>query len=70
MGMNPIPRQRLADLYQFIQSNPGNTQRRIERMLGMCKDGLNSTLATMEVQGFLLSEDLQGGLHPYRILDR
>lgn len=53
-------------IYILIQRQPGNSAYRYAKWLGMHPTNFQSRLLTMENNGFLISQDRHGGLHPFR----
>lgn len=58
--------QRLQQLQQAIEQNPGQRVGFFARLLGWPHETVNRELVTLNDQGVLLSEDQTGGLWPFR----
>lgn len=65
MGRQPQT-GRLEKMYGAVEQNPGRKAGYIARLLDHPRSMLSRMLPSMEVQGYLLSEDDNGGLRPYR----
>jgi hypothetical protein len=59
--------QRLRQLQQAIEQNPGQRLGFFARLLGWPHEMVSRGLVLLDDQGVLLSEDEQGGLWPYTL---
>ena len=57
--------QRLQQLQQAIEQNPGQRSGFFARLIGWRREEVNRALAHLDEQGVLLSEDDKGGLWPF-----
>ena len=57
--------ERLEKIYQTVSEHPGKRPGFIARLLGLHRSEITRRLPAMEEQGYLLSEDEQGGLWPF-----
>lgn len=57
---------RLENIYSSIEENPGNKPGFLARKLNIPRSSVTRSLPNMEDDGYLLSEDEQGGLWPFR----
>lgn len=58
--------ERLENIYGSIENNPGERPGFFARALNIPRSSVTRSLATMEEEGYLLSEDDNGGLWPFR----
>lgn len=58
--------ERLESIYDSIEDNPGERPGFFARALNMPRSSVTRSLPTMEEEGYLLSEDDNGGLWPFR----
>jgi len=58
--------QRLMLLYQYIEQYPGQRPGKLARLLGWHRSEVTRALPALEERGYLLAEDAQGRLWPYR----
>ncbi len=56
---------RLVDIYQKVEENPGEHPGAIARQLGLNRSEVTRALPALEDKGLLLSEDDRGGLWPF-----
>ncbi len=65
-----MPRRRkpqdLERLYQAVQRHPGRRASWLARLLGWPRSKVTRALPDLEEQGYLLYEDEQGRLFPFR----
>lgn len=64
MSRKPEP-EKLARIYEEIETNPGERAGAIARILGWHRSQVSRSLPAMEDQGYLLSEDEEGRLWPF-----
>ena len=57
---------KLESIYRIIQENPGQRPGFIANLLGMHRSEVTRSLPQLEAKGFLLAEDRQGRLWPFR----
>lgn len=65
MARKPNP-ARLEEIYRKIEANPGKRPGFIAKLLGMERSCITRALPTLEHGEYLVSEDDQGGLWPFR----
>ncbi len=58
--------ERLEEIYDTVQENPGQRPGFIARLLGEPRSQITRTLPALENQGYFLSEDEKGGLWPFK----
>ncbi len=65
-----MPRRRrredLERLYRAIEQHPGQRASAIARLLGWARSKVTRALPDLEEHGYLLAEDDQGRLFPFR----
>ncbi|MCB8979870.1 MAG: hypothetical protein H6657_20870 [Ardenticatenaceae bacterium] len=61
-----VQNERLETIYDSIEDNPGERPGFFARVLNMPRSSVTRSLPTMEEEGYLLSEDDNGGLWPFR----
>ena len=59
-------KERLEELYGSVEKHPGKRPGFFARLLGRPRSSITRTLPVLEEQGFLLSEDDNGGLWPFQ----
>lgn len=57
--------ERLEEIYDTIERNPGRRAGWIARLLGLNRSEVTRALPAMEQKGYLLAEDEDGQLWPY-----
>ncbi len=57
--------ERLENIYDSIEDYPGKRPGFLARILNLPRSSITRTLPTMEEEGYLLSEDQNGGLWPF-----
>ena len=57
--------ERLEAIYQAVEEHPGQRPGFLAHLLGLHRSEVTRALPTLEGQGYLLSEDPEGGLWPY-----
>ncbi len=57
---------RLESIYDSIEENPGERPGFLAKLLNLPRSSVTRSLPTMEEEGYLLSEDNNGGLWPFR----
>ena len=65
MSRKPQP-DRLEAIYKEVEQNPGERPGAIARSLGMQRSEVTRALPALEERGYLLSEDQEGRLWPFR----
>jgi len=58
--------KRLENIYESIEEYPGERPGFFAKLLGLPRSSVTRSLPTMEEDGYLLSEDEDGGLWPFR----
>lgn len=58
-------REKARRLYNAIEENPGLGKAKMQLVLGWTRGQVEATLIYMSDFGYVLSEDLDGGLWPY-----
>lgn len=58
--------QRIQELYSAVEAHPGRRAGFLARLLGLERSTVTRTLPTLEEAGYLLSEDEDGRLYPFR----
>jgi len=61
-----IEDEKLENIYNKVKQNPGKKAGWIARLLGLNRSEVTRSLPALEEKGYLLSEDDQGGLWPFR----
>lgn len=65
-----MPRQqkveRLEEIYRTIEAHPGKRAGFIARLLRLNRSAVTRALPALEERGLLVSEDMKGGLWPFR----
>ena len=65
MGRKPN-QERIETIYDTIEQNPGQRAGWIARLLGLNRSEVTRALPALEQKGYLLAEDEEGQLWPYR----
>ena len=58
--------ERLEAIYKKVEENPGRHAGFIARLLGLHRSEVTRMLPALEERGYLLSEDQDGHLYPYK----
>lgn len=58
--------ERLETLYEAVEEYPGEQPGFFARLLDLNRSSVTRSLPVMEEEGYLLSEDDEGGLWPFR----
>ncbi len=58
--------ERLEQLYGAVEDYPGERPGFFARLLDLDRSSVTRSLPAMEEEGYLLSEDDEGGLWPFR----
>ncbi|MBN1887203.1 MAG: hypothetical protein JW850_04415 [Thermoflexales bacterium] len=58
--------ERLEAIYESVEENPGERSGFIARLLGLSRSAVTRSLPAMDERGYLLSEDDDGRLWPFR----
>ena len=58
-------KKRLEKIYAMIEQNPGQHPALVARLLGLHRSTVARSLPALEDEGYLISEDQEGGLWPY-----
>jgi Mn-dependent DtxR family transcriptional regulator len=58
--------ERLEAIYQSVEDNPGERAGFIARLLNLSRSSVTRSLPAMDEHGYLLSEDDEGRLWPFR----
>jgi Mn-dependent DtxR family transcriptional regulator len=61
--------QRLEEIYRKIEEQPGMKAGFLARLLGLNRSEVTRALPALEEKGLLISEDVKGGLWPFRKRD-
>lgn len=65
----PQNTQRLEEIYRKIEEQPGMKAGFLARLLGLNRSEVTRALPALEEKGLLISEDVKGGLWPFRKRD-
>jgi Mn-dependent DtxR family transcriptional regulator len=65
MARTPKP-ERLQAIYQAVEQHPGARPGMIARLLGLHRSEVTRILPALEEYGYLISEDEEGGLWPFK----
>ncbi len=57
----------LAAIYAYVLENPGCRQAQVAGDLGINRGALYNKMTTLQNRGFLLAEDDNGRLYPFRV---
>lgn len=57
---------RLETIYEAVETHPGECPGFFARLLGLNRSAITRSLPAMEEDGYLLSEDDEGGLWPFK----
>jgi Mn-dependent DtxR family transcriptional regulator len=57
--------EKLESIYNTVEENPGKKAGFIARLLGLNRSEVTRSLPALEDKGLLISEDEEGGLHPF-----
>jgi DNA-binding MarR family transcriptional regulator len=58
--------ERLNEIYRTVETYPGERSGLIARILGLSRSSVTRALPALEEEGYLLSEDDDGRLWPFR----
>jgi DNA-binding IclR family transcriptional regulator len=61
-----VNRERLERIADYVEAHPGVRPAEIAKGLQLPRSTVTRTLPTLEEEGYLLSEDQQGRLWPFR----
>jgi Mn-dependent DtxR family transcriptional regulator len=53
-------------IYDTVDENPGVRASAVARLLNLSRSAVTRLLPALEEEGYLLSEDDEGGLRPFR----
>jgi Mn-dependent DtxR family transcriptional regulator len=65
MSRKPQP-EKLEEIYTAVEEHPGQRPSVIAQLLDVPRSTVTRSLPALEEKGYLLSEDEQGGLWPFR----
>lgn len=58
--------ERLENIYDSIEDNPGERSGFFAKILNIPRSSVTRSLPTLEEEGYLISEDEEGRLWPFR----
>ena len=60
----------LRAIYKTVCESPGICAYSVARKLNTPNGTINSAMASMDLAGYLVSQDRHGGLHPFRTIEQ